>query len=187
MHVMATNLCVWIKTLVYESLKEIDRKSTSYFIFSKGIVSNLSTEYQMIGKQCNHRRLLRCWCTVVTFGLFAEQGKNVLKGLSTTTPRGFFKSFNLEVATDAPKTFYEKIEPNIPHVPYALLDQTLNATTRLLTSSTAASTTTQSKILSTLPKIVSSSATTAATTTTQAIVTNSIWNGFAGKSVVGKI
>lgn len=94
---------------------------------------------------------------------------------------------NLEKAvTEASKTYYEKVESNIPQVPYALLDETLNSTTRLISPSTIASSTTQSKILSTLPEIVTST-TTATTITTQAIVTNSILNGFEGKSVVGKI
>lgn len=50
---MATNICVWIKTLVYESLNEMRRPSVSYFNFSMNIVNTLSNEYGLIGNSLN--------------------------------------------------------------------------------------------------------------------------------------
>ncbi|XP_065206172.1 proton channel OtopLc isoform X2 [Planococcus citri] len=154
MHVMATNICVWIKTLVFESLNEIDRKPISYFNFTKGIVSTLSTDYDLM-----------------------ERSKSVLKG--ATTPRGGFKSYNLEKDFEVgAKTYFEEVGSSVAQVPYALLSDTLNSTTTRLVTTTTASTVTPSttaRILSTLPQIVTSTST-ASSTTAQAIVTNTILN-----------
>lgn len=40
MHVVATNLCVWVKTLVFESLKEITQNNLRYSKPDLGIIGN---------------------------------------------------------------------------------------------------------------------------------------------------
>ena len=51
MHVMATNICVWIKTLVYEILDAVKRDPDPFLNSTKQVVNVLKTEYgTMMGK-----------------------------------------------------------------------------------------------------------------------------------------
>ena len=48
MHVVATNLCVWIRTLVLESLKEITQYHKKLGQFQAGILGKRSTFTELI-------------------------------------------------------------------------------------------------------------------------------------------
>lgn len=57
MHVMATNICVWIKTLVYEILDAVKRDPDPFLNSTKQVVNVLKNEYgTMMGKRKRDQR-----------------------------------------------------------------------------------------------------------------------------------
>ncbi|XP_012054878.1 PREDICTED: uncharacterized protein LOC105617953 [Atta cephalotes] len=190
MHVVATNLCVWIRTLVLESLKEITQYHKKLGQFQAGILESiklhsmrnagaiLGTEPRDMA-QLREAPLMRSTTVTPTVTSTVVTVGTALGRVMTTTARSIADAFTSPSPTSTSTTTWTTPSTTPSTTTFALPNLTTTATTlsTLLTTFTPSTTsttttTTTTERITTIPTTTTSTSTT--TTTTPS--TTTLWS-----------